>query len=214
VSQSGLAASLGTGSVITLADSYGTTGGGEFIANVVGGAASDSFMTFCLEKNEYFTPGTNLYVKDVTTSAVSGGISGGNPDPIGAQTAYLYTMFSNQTLSNYDFFDTGAARIADANSLQKAIWYFENEISNPTDDAQAVAWIDEAKTATFEGGSWFGKGIGNVQVLNLYKDAAYTQFAQDQLYIAPIPEPEIYAMMAAGLGLMGFVARRRKQAAA
>ena len=27
----------------------------------------------------------------------------------------------------------------------------------------------------------------------------------------PIPEPEIYAMMAAGLGLMGFVARRRQQ---
>lgn len=29
--------------------------------------------------------------------------------------------------------------------------------------------------------------------------------------IAPVPEPEIYAMLAAGLGLMGFVARRRKQ---
>jgi hypothetical protein len=28
---------------------------------------------------------------------------------------------------------------------------------------------------------------------------------------APIPEPEIYAMMAAGLGLMGFVARRRQR---
>ena len=27
---------------------------------------------------------------------------------------------------------------------------------------------------------------------------------------APVPEPEIYAMLAAGLGLMGFVARRRK----
>lgn len=29
--------------------------------------------------------------------------------------------------------------------------------------------------------------------------------------LSPIPEPEIYAMLAAGLGLMGFVARRRKQ---
>jgi len=27
-----------------------------------------------------------------------------------------------------------------------------------------------------------------------------------------VPEPEIYAMMLAGLGVMGFVARRRKKA--
>lgn len=29
--------------------------------------------------------------------------------------------------------------------------------------------------------------------------------------VAPSPEPDTYAMMLAGLGLMGFVARRRKQ---
>jgi hypothetical protein len=29
--------------------------------------------------------------------------------------------------------------------------------------------------------------------------------------VTPIPEPEIYAMLAAGLGLMGYVARRRRQ---
>ena len=28
---------------------------------------------------------------------------------------------------------------------------------------------------------------------------------------APVPEPEIYAMLGAGLGLMGWIARRRKQ---
>jgi len=32
--------------------------------------------------------------------------------------------------------------------------------------------------------------------------------------VAAIPEPETYAMLLAGLGLMGFVARRRKQSAA
>jgi len=31
------------------------------------------------------------------------------------------------------------------------------------------------------------------------------------LTVTPIPEPEIYAMMAAGLGIMGWIGRRRKQ---
>jgi hypothetical protein len=35
--------------------------------------------------------------------------------------------------------------------------------------------------------------------------------SQDLVVFAPVPEPETYAMMLAGLGLMGFVARRRKQ---
>ena len=34
---------------------------------------------------------------------------------------------------------------------------------------------------------------------------------QNLVVFAPVPEPETYAMMLAGLGLMGFVARRRKQ---
>jgi hypothetical protein len=54
--------------------------------------------------------------------------------------------------------------------------------------------------------------LGNVRVLNLYKDNNYTIYAQDQLVmLAPVPEPETYAMLLAGLGVMGAVVRRRKQ---
>jgi hypothetical protein len=36
----------------------------------------------------------------------------------------------------------------------------------------------------------------------------------DNVYVTSMPEPEIYAMLVAGLGLIGFVARRRRQQAA
>lgn len=210
VAQGSVAATLTTGSVIQLADSYGNTGGGEFIATVTG-APADTFLTFCLEKNEYFTPGQNLYVKAVNTAAVNGGVGGPNPDPISAQTAYLYTMFRAGTLSGYDFVGTGATRVASANSFQKAIWYLEEEITYGETDAQAQAWITAANTAV-SSSAW--TGIGNVRVLNLYQDANFTTRAQDQLYLLPVPEPEIYAMMGLGLGLLGWVGRRRKLQAA
>lgn len=208
--QGSVAATLTTGSVIQLADSYGNTGGGEFIATVTG-APADTFLTFCLEKNEYFTPGQNLYVKAVNTAAVNGGVGGPNPDPISAQTAYLYTMFRTGALSGYDFVNTGATRVASANSFQKAIWYLEEEITYGETDAQAQAWITAANTAV-SSSAW--TGIGNVRVLNLYQDANFTTRAQDQLYLLPVPEPEIYAMMGLGLGLLGWVGRRRKLQAA
>ena len=42
-----------------------------------------------------------------------------------------------------------------------------------------------------------------------FSDVNYPSWGS--FHVTPIPEPEIYAMMAAGLGLMGFIARRRKQ---
>jgi len=41
-------------------------------------------------------------------------------------------------------------------------------------------------------------------------DTSTFSFAGDWIY-APVPEPETYAMLLAGLGLMGFVARRRRR---
>jgi hypothetical protein len=53
-------------------------------------------------------------------------------------------------------------------------------------------------------------GSGGSLVVPWWGQAEAPIFAES-LVVRVIPEPEIYAMLAAGLGLMGFVARRRKQ---
>ena len=56
---------------------------------------------------------------------------------------------------------------------------------------------------------------GDIFFVNVHFDAPLNtttfSFAGDWKYAAPIPEPETYAMLLAGLGLMGFVARRRQR---
>ncbi|HEY6281620.1 MAG TPA: PEP-CTERM sorting domain-containing protein [Burkholderiales bacterium] len=47
-------------------------------------------------------------------------------------------------------------------------------------------------------------GLGDGSELNVL-------FASDPNFLAPVPEPEIYAMMGIGLALMGFVARRKRE---
>ena len=206
------------GDIVKLYDGPGTTGGGEFWADVVGkgvsgamSATNNDFITFCLEYNESFNYyGQPLRVDGVTTGAVNGGVSGGNPDPISNQTAWLYTQFTNSP-GTIGYSHTAAM----GNSFQRAIWFLEGELGASytlaqlnTLDSQAKAWVDQANAAN-------PSGIGNVRVLNLSRQLSTGAWvnAQDQLYITPIPEPETYAMLLAGLGLMGFVARRRRQRA-
>jgi hypothetical protein len=196
---------LSPGSVIRLYDSYGSTGGGEFNGQVVGTSAAIDFISFCLEINEYFSPGQNLLVKDVSTEARNGGAGGPSPDPISYATAYLFTEFALQTLTGYDF-GSGAARLASANSLQRAIWYLEQEIPMGQLDAQALAWVNQATAA-----GW--TDVGNVRVLNLLRQdltGAYTLNAQDQLYLQSVPEPASLALFGVGLAALAAVRARAR----
>jgi hypothetical protein len=136
---------------ITLGNGYGAGPGGEFNAVVTGGTntanqhssvlngTGASFITFCVEYNETFSYGQTLFVKGApNTGAIEGGVGkaamyfgdvAGSPtfDPISSRTAYLYTQFSKGTLSNYDY-TSPSLRPADADALQQAIWYLENEL--------------------------------------------------------------------------------------
>jgi hypothetical protein len=205
---------VAAGDIVRLYNGPGSTGGGEFWADVVGkgvggtiNAANYDFIAFCLEYNETFNYyGQDLKVDKVNTAAVNGGVSGGNPDPLSAQTAWLYTQFVNNTLSGYTHTDSKA------NSLQRAFWFMEGELGASytlaqlnTLDHQAKLWVDAANAS-----GW--TDIGQVRALNLLKfQNGQWVNAQDQLYMLPVavPEPMTTAMLGLGLALFGFAARRR-----
>ena len=68
--------------------------------------------------------------------------------------------------------------------------------SNPTADALAKGFISSLSTWSATGG---------------YRlSYAYSPTAQDMIVITAVPEPETYAMLLTGLGLVGLIARRKR----
>ena len=107
------------------------------------------------------------------------------------------------------------------------------------DTTGAVSFKFEGNTGKFaiNGGTWAsgtsigligtnmtvasGAGAGSYQYVIGYNDSAgastlgdWDDYVVGVNFTPAIPEPEIYAMMGLGLGLMGWVSRRRKQNAA
>ena len=127
------------------------------------------------------------------------------PGFLASASAYPYTGSVGRTAAD----DFGLA-------FQLAVWEIAEETSgtfnlstgsislpggwasNPTADAMAKDFISKLSTWTATGG---------------YRlSYAYSATAQDMIVITAVPEPETYAMLLAGLGLIGFVARRKRSA--
>ena len=190
----GFADTINVGNEIRLFDGPGTTNGGEFQLFMGG---EKQFNTFCLETTEFFTYGEPLTVVGITDTAYNGSV-GPTGDLLNYETAYLYTMFRNGSLTRLN--DTPYSSNPDnsANALQAAIWYFEGERPKPAEGTLADRWVDEAIAA-----GW--SNIGNVRVLNLIN--ARGGRAQDQLVL--VPEPSTLLILGAGLLGLGIFGRKR-----
>ena len=177
-------------------------------------SSGGSFLTFCLESTVgiYDT----MYVKGVTNSVESTSYSWnwgwGGPvvtstvtkTPLQAQTEWLFTQFN----TNASFKNTYSSSSVMSDALQNAIWYEQGQsTSNYGSLAQNLVAL--ANSAVKNG--WTDQ-YNQVRVLNLYGDKNYTYQAQDQLYfVSAVPEPQTFALMLAGMGLVVAFARRRKR---
>lgn len=188
---------VSVGDMIVLRDGPGGNNGGEFFADILGVGGQIDFITFCLQRNEYFTPGQPMYVGGISDHTVQGN------NQISAQTAYLYTQFRNGALSRYDTSST-SAHIASATALQLAFWFLEGEVTSVGTNDLANHFITDARNS-----GW--TGIGQVRVLNLFgtrdADGTFSGDRQDQLTL--VPEPGTLALLLVG-GAMALAGKRRR----
>jgi hypothetical protein len=189
-----------------------TNGGGFRVVELTGnsgevggrGGSANSFISFCVELNEFIGDVSPNYTS-ISMAAVNGGVGGGNPDPISAVTQRLYAEFRNGgTFGGLTGLPAGVTAaewtglLSDA--LQEAIWFQENEIGSVSGLAASLhAWASNAANAP--------ANAGNVRILNIFRDAAKTSNGQDLLTLIPLPS----AGAMAGVGLLILGARTRRQ---
>lgn len=126
--------------------------------------------------------------------------------PQGLATAFSYSLSFASLLDSLSFTRPGF------NPAHMSAW------SATAYSASNVALASVGENMTFNASAatftLTAPGIDHVVFTDNAFNFAGTNFRMDDLTLtAAIPEPEIYAMMGIGLGLMGWVGRRRKQMA-
>lgn len=187
---------------------------GHYQADKIGDIAG-AFGVFCIELNEYFTPGVNYKVASISTGANKGGLYGQtstNFDPISKETQWLYYHFLLKDIKDV----TGVAE--NDYQLQLAFWFMENELDNRVSQnatyfdayygARGITTDAEKYVAAAQLAIDRGAFLGDVKVMNLID--ASGNYAQSQLIGQPVPEPSTILLVGAGLIGLGF-ARRRAQ---
>lgn len=140
----------------------------------------------------------------------SGTDCGYNVAPASSEMAHLYlTELGN--LSNYTVSgDLSGAYAGGANPNSTL------DNAGPFINFRSGSYWSGTEYAKDPSGAWnFNTSIGYQDFYN-HKTAlsSYSLAVRDgDVAVSPIPEPETYAMMLAGLGLLGVMARRRKQKA-
>jgi hypothetical protein len=161
------------------------------------GGSGSSFEAFCIDPFQYSNAGVSDY------SASSG---------LGALGSTNATWVSNMYSQNY------ASSIGNATgsaAFQLALWDLAKDDGNLSSGSVMATASTNTTVLNLANSMIFGAKTG--PGTSPYSFSIYTSpTAQDYVVasVTPVPEPESYAMLLAGLGLMGAVVRRRKNAPA
>jgi len=172
---------------------------GGFLMQNTSPPSSGSFVAWCLDVQSWLT-------SPATYSQVSG--SAFYTGTVGATKVNALERLATAVLSSVD-------TIQESGAFQLAVWEIVNEssgsytlnsgnfrVGTASDGAKGLAqtWLTNLNNGTYS---------ADTMTLGVWKDVSGK--TQDLgVFTLAIPEPEIYAMMAVGLGLLGWAVRRKK----
>jgi hypothetical protein len=163
-------------------------------------------------KAGYISLGTPVIWKNTGASTAYGVAPGQlalHPGPV-ANGDQAVLRFTAPTAGRYDY--TGIFGAGDSGGTSGSL-AFNGDLLNPL-----ISFASTANSPTFSGfvnmlmGQTLDVVVGNNG--SYFSDTTPVSFRLESTVVAaPVPEPETYAMMLAGLGLLGVMTRRRKQKA-
>lgn len=170
---------------------------------------NETFESWCVDIFHNFNFGNPGITTDTKVSAASL-FTQAKADDLGR----LYTR-------HHLLIDGHNSTANDSAAFQLAVWEIVNESGNAYSLSDGVfkasgagfgtanSWLADLNSN--HAASQYNASVWVVQNNTFAANGLPTWGAQDVVVFAPVPEPETYAMMLAGLGLLGFSARRKLQ---
>ena len=167
-------------------------------------------------------PWNGLFISAADHTSGSGLMYVGNGSPTNGSVVWASGLISVTQNTNY-FFEAFVMNVCcSAPFPGNSPSILEFSVAGLTTESLGTATTNLALAGTWEGlsKSW-NSGLNTsvtLSLINRNTAAAGNDFALDDVFlgttstVTPVPEPETYALMLAGLGIVGLVARRRRKA--